>query len=130
MGYESKIIVGYRNHFTNRRSGRDYCENIMTLDLCKVGSSDFLNTFNKEIDFDLYKDDGNTVYDKDCYGDTCCYAPIKDVISCLEKLAKEEGYYRRTDLALKALKAFKTEDWEWKSENGSYGELVVVHYGH
>lgn len=138
MGYESKIIVGCRNHFVGKtKTGktvkteiRDYCERIMTLDLSKVGSSEFLKTFNKEIDFDLYMEDGNTLYDRDCYGDKCCYAPIKKVIRCLEKLTKKDEYYRRTDLALKVLKSFKPEDWEWKAEDGSYGKLVVVHFGY
>lgn len=133
MGYESKLIVGCRNHFANRISGRDFCENIMTLDLAKVCSMDFCNPsklFNKEVDFNLYMDDGNTVYDEDRYGSKCCYAPLKKVISCLEKLTKEATYYRRTALALKVLKAFKTKDWEWKTEDGSYAELVVIHYGY
>lgn len=139
MGYESKLIIGCRNHFAGRtnKTGkteiRDYCERIMTIDLSKVGNTDFYNPsnlFNKEIDFDLYMEDGNNRYDVDCYGNKCCYAPIKKVIRFLEKLTKKEEYYRRTDLALKVLKSFKPEDWEWESENGSYGKLVVVHFGY
>lgn len=132
MGYESQLIIGRRTHFADKE-GRDFCDKIMTINLCKMGHRNFSNPsrlFNKEIDFNLYMDDGNTLYDEDDYGCKCYYAPIKSVIRCLEKLAKENEYYRRTDLALKALKAFKSKDWCWKAADGSYSELVVIHYGY
>lgn len=135
MGYESKLIVGHRDHFNkyDQTSIRDFCEVIMTLDLSCMCDARFSNQnhelFDKEIDFDLFKDDGNTLYNKDDYGNVCYYTSLDNVIKYLEKTTKEKGYYRRADLALKALKAFKKRDWNWKSPTG-YGELVVVHYGY
>lgn len=130
MGYESKLIVGLRGH---SNYGRDYCENLMVLDLCKMDDMNFNNMgsklFTREIDFDLFKDDGNTRYKEDCYGSICKYASLQDVVEYLkefnDKLKANGKYYRRSDMAYKALKAFKKKDWE----NDDY-ELVVVHYGY
>lgn len=129
MGYESKLIVGLRNHF-NHTKHRDYCQDIMTLNLSKMGDSRFSNfsheLFDKKIDFDLYREDGNTVYEKDDCGDICHYTSLNRVIEALEDISKSQPYYRRADLALKALKAFKDKDWTVKGS----AELVVVHFGY
>ena len=132
MGYESKLIIGFRNHYEHSNT-RDYCQAIMTLRLSKMGDERFSNykheLFDKPIDFDLYMDDGNTLYDKDNYGDVCHYTSLDNIIKYLKEVNETCEYYRRSAVALKALKAFKKSDWNWKSPTG-YGELVVVHYGY
>lgn len=130
MGYESKLIIGLRWHLN---CGRDYCEKIMILNLGKMADANFNNTgsklFTREIDFDLFMDDGDTRYKEDRSGSICKYASLKDVVKYLkeynDKLKAKGNYYRRSDLAYKALKAFKKKDWE-----DDYSELVVVHYGY
>lgn len=133
MGYESRLIVGFRNHCDSEQKAghKDFCQTLMVLELSCVGAEEFNNRsnklFDKEIDFDLYMDDGDTCYYEDKYGDVCHYTSISNVIKFLAEYNKTQDYYRRTDFALKALKSFKKKDWCWK-KGKDYGELVVVHY--
>lgn len=123
MGYESRIIVARRSVW---ESGYIYYEQLADMQLAKVGGN-FPSIFTTEIESDIYGDgfkensDEEYTLTEDCYGKTCCYAPIQTVIDWLEK-AETEEHYRRFTPAIAMLKAYAAEKWE--------GDIVVIHYGY
>lgn len=117
MGYESKIFV-----VDVRRYGDwNFAERIATFDLCVLGYKDnFEGIFKNPIDYELYMEDGNTLFDKDRYGQHLHSAPISAVVEKLEEMAKNDNY-RRFAPCIALLKGFDESQWHC---------LEVVHYGH
>lgn len=129
MSYESKIfVVRTRRERTVSKAGfRTFGEIIATFEL---GSLDYMENFpavfDKPINFDMYKEDGNTVYTTDNYGEALCYAPVGKVIDKLVSMADNDDWkYWRWEPAISMLQAFKPYKWNLGDE-----ELVVVLYGH
>lgn len=129
MSYESTIfVVRTKKERTVSEAGfRTWGDIIAKFDLSRLDyMENFPAIFDKVIDFDMYKEDGNTVYTTDDYGDKLCYAPIGKVIDKLVSMADNDGWaYRRWKPAISMLQAFDPNEWE---SNGD--ELLVVHYGH
>lgn len=129
MSYESTLfVVRTRKERTVSEAGfRTFGEIIAKFDLGKLDyMENFPAIFDKVINFDMYKEDGNTVYTTDDYGHDLRYAPIGKVIDKLVSMADEDVWtYWRWKPAISMLQAFDPNKWE---TNGD--ELLVVHYGH
>ena len=89
--------------------------------LCGMGHNNgWRELFTKDIDYKLYMDDGNTMFDTDCYGDHLKSCTIDKVAGWLEKEMQNTNY-RRLPILYGLLKGFSPEQWK---------NLEVVHYGY
>ena len=102
---------------------------------------DFSKLFDKEINFNLYGDDGDTLITEDCYGDVCHYTNSNKVLKWLKEsvkndIEKGEVPYRRSLMLLDFLKGLKKNRKSWESKytdnNGKKcsEKIVLVHYGY
>ena len=132
MGYESRVFVGWRNHFSTTKVGdKDYAQRLAIFDLSKMGHG-FVDIFDKPIDFDMYKEDGNTLVEEDDYGDVCKYTTLNKIYKYLKEEIKKGEDYRRLLFLYSFVKDLKKnkDKWEHKSPDGSYSNLVFVHWGY
>lgn len=117
MGYESRLYIVKNNKTIN------YAEIIARFDCSKMGyGNGWRELFNKPFEGTMYKDDGDTKFETDCYGDKLEYADFPTVIDWLEK-AIEKDDYRRLKPLLGLLKGFDLSKW-------ADGEMLIVHYGY
>ena len=139
MGYESRIYIGLRHHYTTKsvkvtteEVQRDYTERLGIIDLSKMGYDGFNTLFDKEVDFDIYKEDGNTLVEEDSYGDICKYTTINPLYKYLKEEIKKGETYRRLFYLYDIVKSFKKnrKQWEYKSLDGSYDKIVFIHWGY
>lgn len=142
MGYESRLYIGVTSRHldtvTKAPLTIPYCRGIAVLDLCKM-RMDFPEIFDTPVDFHMYRDDGDTLIDKDDYGAKCKYTSLDKVYAYLEKELEEtkDSPYRRTKFAYNFLKGLKEDRDSWELEYTSGGgtmttkeEIVIVHYGY
>lgn len=117
MGYESKLIVVQKWSFDDASS---FGDTIAELNLSKMGNSFFPidETFENEIEKPIYLNGREVI--EDCYGKKLHYTSVEKLLKVLYKCEAEE-HYRRTELAINALKTFLSKDWN---------DVVVVHYGY
>ncbi len=125
MAYESKIIIANAHRENNEKSddfGKVYYAEIVTVfNLSCMGyNNGWKELFDKEIDFDLYIEDGDHATRTDKYGEIMKEAELGAVIEWLEKWA-DTNTYRRTPPFLAALKTL---------DPGAWDELHIVHYGY
>jgi len=123
MGYEVTIYACERMD-----AFKDGCHIVVaSVELCKPGQGAFStlmgNAGNSRVtDAPLayfYGTDGNTHIAEDSYGDPLAVMSVDDVIKALTADNKREKY-RRFDLALATLKAFKK----------GFPDGVILGYGH
>ena len=125
MSYESKVIIANTHRETNKKDKNYgkvyYAEILCVFNLSCMGSTNgWRSLFNKEIDFELFIEDGDHSTKEDKYGAVMKEADIQEVIQWLETKGAEMNY-RRVPPILASLKAINPEQWD---------ELHVVHYGY
>lgn len=125
MAYESKIIIANARREYNADMEDFlkvyYAEIVAVFNLSCMGyNNGWKELFDKEIDFDLYIEDGDHATRTDKYGEVMKEAELGAVIEWLEKWA-DTNTYRRTPPFLAALKAL---------DPGAWDELHIVHYGY
>lgn len=131
MGYESKLFVVNRIHFSERDGMPEWicAQEIASYDLSKMGydAKEFFAAFKTEIDYKLWMpvcdDHGNETIgetDIDCYGEHMKGATLEDLIPALEAVEQRDRY-RRLPPLIAMLKAFDPSEWD---------DLQVVHYGY
>lgn len=113
MAYESRIFI------VNRIDDL-YAEKIADIKMASMYDG-FTDLFNKEIDYELYVDNGDETTRTDCYGKTMTYTDCKTVIDYLEKQIANGETYRRLSLLLGLLRGINEEQWE---------DIHIVHYGY
>lgn len=121
MGYESKVIVVNHSNIGLGGNKISYAEQIMHIDMCKMGDNEFYKLFSTPIDYTLFVDSANEARDTDQYGDKMCYAHLKEVIDYLEKRINAGDNYRRLPILLGMLKSIDESKWD---------EIQVVHFGY
>ena len=121
MGYESRVFVVNRNEI-ERKDGSIYvwAENIADVKMSSMYNG-FTDLFDKQVDYELYIDNGDEFTKTDKYGNVMTYTDCKTVIDYLEKLIANGEKYRRLTVLLGLLKGFNEEDWD---------NIQVVHYGY
>lgn len=125
MAYESKIIIANAHREHNEKS-KDfgkvyYAEIVAVFNLSCMGyNNGWIELFNKEIDFDLYIEDGDNATRTDKYGEVMKEAELGAIIEWLEKWSNTNAY-RRTPHFIAALKAL---------DPGAWDELHIVRYGY
>lgn len=118
MGYCSKLVVVKKWSAPNTFS---IGETVLELNLAGMPNSFFPieETFENEIEAPvlMYNSEQET---EDKYGKKLRYTSVEKLLKVLYKCESEE-HYRRTELAINALKSFTSKDWD---------DIVVVHYGY
>lgn len=117
MGYESRIFIVNRNEI---RNDYVYGDKIADIKMSKM-YSEFVDLFDKKIDYELYIDNGDESTKIDKYGDVMTYTSCEIVIDYLEELVANGENYRRIGLLLGLLKGIDESQWD---------EIQVVHYGY
>lgn len=125
MAYESKIIIANTHREKDKKSedfGKAYyAEIVAVFNLSCMGyNNGWKELFNKEIDFELYIEDGDNATRIDKYGEVMKEAELGAVVEWLENWA-DTNTYRRTPPFFAALKAL---------DPGAWDELHIVHYGY
>lgn len=139
MGYESRVYIGLL-HDKSTRKVKAWCEKLATFELCKM-ERDFPKLFDKEINFNLFGDDGDTLIVEDRYGDICHYTNLNKVLKWLKEsvkndIEKGEVPYRRSVTLLDFLKGLKKNRKSWESKYTDNDgkkhsiKIVIVHYGY
>lgn len=116
MGYESRVFIVNRVKHENYVYG----EKIADIKMSKM-HSEFVDLFDKKIDYKLYIDNGDESTNIDKYGDILTYTSCKVVIDYLEELISNKDNYRRLGLLLGLLKGIDENQWD---------DIQVVHYGY
>lgn len=117
MGYESRLYVVEENNFLiPSDNGKVWAQVVAVINMCVCYP--LRNVFKTEANGYIYADDGNTRIDEDKYGKPLTVAEIDDVIECLKKIVKEDGYWR-AKITIDFLKSIKKENPNCK----------VYHYG-
>ena len=121
MGYESRVFIVNRNEI-NREQDTPYVWGEKIADIKMSCMYDgFTALFNKEIDYELYIDNGDESTKTDRYGATMTYTNCKTVVDYLEKLIADGENYRRLSLLLGLLKGIDESQWS---------DIQIVHYGY
>lgn len=121
MGYESRVFVVDRREIeTYDNTLYVYAEKIADVKMSRMYDG-FNTLFDKEIDYELYIDDGDEPTKTDKYGDVMTYTDCKTVIDFLEKLIADGENYRRLTVLLGLIKGFNEDEWD---------NIQVVHYGY
>lgn len=115
MSYESRIYI------VKQSIGCDYAQEIAKFN-CSAMPYEFKSIFDKTFAGKLYADDGNTLIEKDKYGEHLKYADFPTVIAWLEKEVESDDF-RRIKPLLALLKGFDLTQWQ-------DGEMKIVHYGY
>ena len=124
MGYESKCYIGSRYKRNEESDGMAWFDKLAVFNLSTMGYEKhhgkyFSDIFKTEIDFPIgYTEDGNgePIF-CDCYGTTCKYASVEEVIKWLDGSNVVREYLRAKvfyDFLL-SVRGF---------------DLIVVHYGY
>ena len=121
MGYESKVYVVRKSRYF------DYNEVIAMVDLSKMGywkynGKTFRDLFTLPLEGEMYRDDGNTLFEKDCYDDDIEGAHIEDVLEWLREFNQHEDYWRA-----KAFQAMLESFSEYRED---LRDLYCYHYGY
>lgn len=113
MGYESRVIIVDHNNL----NGYIFGTTIADIRLSKI-ESQIIDTFDKEIDFDLYGDNTKLTYDK--YGKKCKYCTLSELLEVLDGFKSEN---RRVAVLESLARSF---------DNETFGDmnLIAVHYGY
>lgn len=120
MGYESRVYVVNVHRHPEIKSAV-YAEIIAVVNMCKIDyDSGWHDLFTTSIDYKLFKDDGNTEFDIDEYGDHMKSCPVENVIEWLEMQMQHDNY-RRLPMLYGLLKCFTTDAWR---------NVEIVHYGY
>ena len=116
MSYESKLIIVERWNFEGASS---FGETIAELNLSGMPNDFFPieKTFEKEIECPIYMN--GELVNKDKYDKVLRYTSVEKLLKVLYKCEAKE-HYRRTELAINALKSFQ-KDWY---------NIAIVHYGY
>ena len=118
MGYESRLYVVEESNFVfPSDNGKRFAEVIGMIDLCVC--YEIKDVFDKDAKGYIYSDDGNTVIEKDFYGEPLKVASLKEVIVRLKRIIHETDY-RRAKIAL----AFLEEVYK------TMPDCKVYHCGH
>ena len=121
MGYESRVIVVNRNEIKHGDGTTFvYAEKIADIKMSCMFNG-FKALFDKEVDYELYIDNGDESTKTDMYGDVMTYTDCRTVIDYLENLMADGENYRRLSVLLGLLKGFNEEQWD---------DIQVVHYGY
>lgn len=116
MGYESRLYIVKENKMVN------YAEIIARFDCSKMGyDNGWRELFNKPLESKMYAEDGNTLIEKDYYGEKLTKADFPTVIAWLEKEVEKDDC-RRLKPLLSLLEGFDLSQWQ-------DGEMQIVHYG-
>lgn len=117
MGYESRLYI------VKECKAISYAEVIARFDCSKMGyGNGWRELFDNPFDCKMYAEDGNTLIEKDCYGEKLKTADFPTVIAWLENEIEKESY-RRLKPLLGLLKGFDLSEW-------TDGEMRIVHYGY
>lgn len=117
MAYESKVFIVE----IHRTGFYTYAERIAEVRLSCMGyDNGWKKLFDKEIDYQLYMDDGNTLFDEDNYGEHLKSCSVDKVIGWLEQEMKHNDY-RRLPILYNVLKPFTGGEWK---------NVEVVHFGY
>lgn len=120
MAYESRVYV-VNVHRHPEIDGTTYAEKIAAVNMCKVDyNSGFRELFTTDIDYKLFKDDGNTEFDADSYGEHMKSCAVEKVIAWLEDQMQHDNY-RRLSVLYGLLKGFDTAAWP---------NIEIVHFGY
>lgn len=117
MGYESRLYI------VNECNTSNYAQVIAVFNCAKMGySNGWRELFNSPLESEMYAEDGNTLIEKDKYGERVKSADFPTVIEWLEKevLTNEQ---RRLKPLLALLKGFDLSQW-------AEGEMRIVHFGY
>lgn len=121
MGYESRVFVVNRNEIERvNNTNYVYAEEIADIKMSCM-PNEFINLFDKKIDYELFIDNGDESTQIDKYGDIMTYTDCETIINYLEELIKSGDNYRRLTLLLGLLKGINEEQWN---------NIQVVHYGY
>lgn len=121
MAYESRIIIVNRSELDNNDGTTYvYVQQIADINMGRM-DEDFLKSFNKEIDYELFIEDRDKPTQTDDYGDIMKYTDCKTVITLIEKLIDNGDDYRRLPMLLGLLKGINEEQWD---------DIQVVHCGY
>jgi hypothetical protein len=121
MGYESRVFIVNRNE-VKRNNDTSYVWGEKIADVKMSCMYDgFTALFKKEVDYELYIDNGDESTKTDKYGDVMTYTDCRTVINYLEKLIEDGEDYRRLGLLLGLLKGIDESQWN---------EIQIVHYGY
>ena len=120
MAYESRVyVVNVHRHPEIKCA--IYAETIAVVNMCKMDyNSGWHNLFTTDIDYKLFKDDGNTEFDTDSYGQHMKSCPVEKVIEWLETQMQRDNY-RRLPVLHGLLSGFTQDAWP---------NIEVVHYGY
>lgn len=122
MGYESRIYVVDKSNYIEP-DGKRWAEVVATFEMCKYPPlADYLREC-KETDCYIFAEDGNTQIEVDEYDKPLTESELGPVIEILEKDQAEGEYYRRVAPLVTMLKAFQSENYNWRN-------LTILHYGH
>lgn len=132
MSYESRVIVGVRTHNEGTRARIDYANPLAVFDLGVVDIDGFYDLFCREVDFKIYALNENTPVKTDKYGRECKYSSFDDIKYFFEDNEIDRDYYPTLYAFSKFVKGL--EDvigfYEYGYGDGSFEELVFVHYGY
>lgn len=118
MGYESKLYIVEESDFKIPSDNGKVCADVIGMIDLRV-CYPITEVFTKVANGYMYADDGNTRIEEDNYGKPIRVAEIDDVIKCLNKIYREEGYNRAKIASdfLKSIKKYRPT-------------CVVYHFGH
>ena len=126
MGYESKLYV-VTKHSSALKGEKPWGQVVATFDLCKFPPvADYMRKCSPT-DCYILAEDGNTVITEDRYDKPLTESELSPIIEILEEASKDTSFgghpYRRIKPILAMLKAFE-------ENNGQWGNLRVLHFGH
>ena len=122
MSYESRVFVVNRNEIEHGDgTSFVYAEQIADIKMSRMYYSGFAKLFDKEVDYELYIDNGDKATQTDKYGDVMTYTDCQTVIAYLEKLIADGENYRILTLLLGLLKGIDEKQWD---------NIQIVHYGY
>lgn len=126
MGYETTIFVGNPSKHGLEQDGRVWFHTFAQIDCSKIGCGLVTDEVKKAgIPVYIFESDGDTISNKDKYGDSLVAVPIKAVIEGLKEILKTDKY-SRAQWAYDALRSMK------KRRKGYHG-MVATHcimFGH
>ena len=120
MAYESRVyVVNVHRHQINENV--IYAEIIAVVNMSKMGyDNGWKNLFTTNIDYKLFKDDGDTEFNTDEYGEHMKSCSIDHVIKWLEERMQHDSY-RRLPVLYGLLKSFTEDSWP---------NIEIVHFGY
>ena len=120
MSYESRVFIVNRNEIEGANGKYVFADKIADIKMSSMYNG-FTDLFSKEIDYQLYIDNGDEATQTDKYGDTMTYTDCQTVITYLENLIADGENYRRLTILLGLLKGIDETEWN---------DIQIVHYGY